>query len=190
MRIALENCLLIDGTGRAPEPGMTVVLDGAEIVEVGDRREHEPGTRVVDARRADCHARAHRLPHPLRPLGVRPRRAPGRAALVPLGEDPAGARGRSAGGLHRSARPGWAGHRVSRRGRRRSLPRPADQDERHDDLSDERDRRHDRTTGPPAPLPARHAFPRVRRPRRGAGRRCARSCVRAPTSSRSPSREA
>jgi len=48
MKVALANCLLIDGSGRAPEPGMTVVVDGSHIVEVGDRREHEPGTHVVD----------------------------------------------------------------------------------------------------------------------------------------------
>jgi imidazolonepropionase-like amidohydrolase len=48
MKVALANCLLIDGTGRAPQPGMTVVLDGSHVVEVADRREHEPGTHVVD----------------------------------------------------------------------------------------------------------------------------------------------
>ena len=48
MKVALTNCLLVDGTGSSPRPGMTVVVDGAEIADVGPRGEVAAGTHVVD----------------------------------------------------------------------------------------------------------------------------------------------
>jgi imidazolonepropionase-like amidohydrolase len=48
VKVALAKCLLIDGTDAGPRPGMTVVLDGGRIAEVGESHEPAPGTRVVD----------------------------------------------------------------------------------------------------------------------------------------------
>lgn len=47
-KVALVNALLVDGTGGAARRGMSVLLDGERIEEVGSRREFEPTTEVID----------------------------------------------------------------------------------------------------------------------------------------------
>ncbi len=63
MRMALTNCVVIDGTGRTPQPGSTVTIDGSRIAEIGLQRDFGPDVRVVDLAGRfvipgliDCHA--------------------------------------------------------------------------------------------------------------------------------------
>jgi imidazolonepropionase-like amidohydrolase len=48
MKVALSNCLLVDGTGSGPRGGATVVVDGDTIAAVGDRPELASDVGVVD----------------------------------------------------------------------------------------------------------------------------------------------
>src|SRR5262245_10689240 len=47
-RIALVGASVIDGTGRPPQKGWTVLLDGERIAEVGPDVAVPEGARVVD----------------------------------------------------------------------------------------------------------------------------------------------
>ncbi len=48
MITALTNGVLIDGRGGPPRPGMTIVVDGKRIADVGQSLEFGPDVRVVD----------------------------------------------------------------------------------------------------------------------------------------------
>jgi imidazolonepropionase-like amidohydrolase len=46
--IAIRGVTLVDGTGRAPVPGVTVVIEGYRITGVGAGLQAPPGARVID----------------------------------------------------------------------------------------------------------------------------------------------
>ena len=46
--IAIRNVTLVDGTGRAPVPGTTVVIEGNRITAVGTTMQPPAGARVID----------------------------------------------------------------------------------------------------------------------------------------------
>ena len=46
--IAIRNVTLVDGTGRAPVPGTTVVIEGNRITAVGTTVQPPAGARVID----------------------------------------------------------------------------------------------------------------------------------------------
>jgi imidazolonepropionase-like amidohydrolase len=48
VKVALSNCLLLDGSGSRPRRGATVVVDGDTIAEVTDRRDLGSAVRVLD----------------------------------------------------------------------------------------------------------------------------------------------
>ena len=176
MRVALVNCLLLDGTISAPQAGTTVVLDGTKIVEIGSRREFGADTRVVDLDGRtvmpgliDCHIHFA--------LWVRPALASGRAALLPVRDDPEGPCRCPRRRLHLRARPGRPRHRPARRRGRWHLCRTEAPDERHDHLPARRDRRQ-HETGRASSCPIRRAC-RRRSATAGEARAKVREVVRA-----------
>ena len=62
--IVIRNVTLIDGTGRAPLAGATVVIEGNRFRQVGTTGQAPAGARVDRRHRQVPHPRPDRRPHP------------------------------------------------------------------------------------------------------------------------------